>query len=214
MIDETDREILKILQQNARIPNAEIARQVGMAPSAILERIRKLESRGVIQGYEARLNPEALGLGLLAYVAVRSTDMSSELRTGQLLAAVDGVQEVHHIAGEDCFLIKVRARDARTLGQLLRERIGATGGVVFTRTTIVLETLHETSLLPLDGVVGAMGAIGAVGAMGGAAPAAAAGETPPRGERPDAPHPESTPTAAAAGLAIMATGGAGRPGRS
>jgi hypothetical protein len=140
--------------------------------------------------------------------------MSSELRTGQLLAAVDGVQEVHHIAGEDCFLIKVRARDARTLGQLLRERIGATGGVVFTRTTIVLETLHETSLLPLDGVVGAMGAIGAVGAMGGAAPAAAAGETPPRGERPDAPHPESTPTAAAAGLAIMATGGAGRPGRS
>ena len=74
MIDETDLQILKILQSNARTPNAEIARQVGMAPSAILERIRKLEQRGVIQGYEARIAPEALGLGMLAFVAVRTEE--------------------------------------------------------------------------------------------------------------------------------------------
>ncbi|HEX2208016.1 MAG TPA: AsnC family transcriptional regulator, partial [Longimicrobium sp.] len=64
MIDEMDVRIVEILQQNARTPNAEIARQVGMAPSAILERIRKLEERGVIQGYSARVNPEAYGVGL------------------------------------------------------------------------------------------------------------------------------------------------------
>ena len=74
MIDEIDRQILTILQQNARTSNAEIARQVDMAPSAVLERIRRLEARGVIQGYEARINPEALGLGLLAFVFVRSND--------------------------------------------------------------------------------------------------------------------------------------------
>jgi Lrp/AsnC family leucine-responsive transcriptional regulator len=73
MIDEIDRQILSILQQNARTSNAEIARQVEMAPSAVLERIRRLEARGVIQGYEVRINPEALGLDILAFVFVRTT---------------------------------------------------------------------------------------------------------------------------------------------
>ncbi len=155
MIDATDREILKLLQKNARISNAEIARQVGMAPSAILERIRKLETRGVITGYEARIDPAALGLDLLAYIFVRSSDMGGELRTGERLAQIEEVQEVHHIAGEDCFLVKARVRDARTLGRLLRERFAASGSVVSTRTTIVLETLQETTSLPIDAALAA-----------------------------------------------------------
>jgi Lrp/AsnC family leucine-responsive transcriptional regulator len=150
MIDETDRQILNILQQNARTSNAEIARQVEMAPSAVLERIRRLETRGVIQGYEARINPEALGLGVLAFVSVRSTDFDGEARTAELLAGIPEVLEAHHIAGEDCFLLKVRARDAKTLGRLLRERIGGTGSVQSTRTTIVLETVRESARLPLN----------------------------------------------------------------
>jgi Lrp/AsnC family leucine-responsive transcriptional regulator len=150
MIDATDREILKILQQNARVSNAEIARQVGMAPSAILERIRKLEGRGVIKGYEVRIDPAALGLNLLAYIMVRTKDFGGELRTGEVLAEIEEVQEVHHIAGEDCFLVKARVRDARTLGRLLRERFASGDGISSTRTTIVLETLHETTRLPID----------------------------------------------------------------
>jgi Lrp/AsnC family leucine-responsive transcriptional regulator len=150
MIDSTDREILKILQQNARVSNAEIARQVRMAPSAILERIRKLEARGVIKGYEVRIDPEALGLNLLAYILVRTKDFGGELRTGEALASIEEVQEVHHIAGEDCYLVKARVRDARTLGRLLRERFASGGGISNTRTTIVLETLHETTRLPID----------------------------------------------------------------
>jgi Lrp/AsnC family transcriptional regulator, leucine-responsive regulatory protein len=149
MIDETDRQILNILQENARTPNAEIARQVGMAPSAVLERIRRLEAKGVIQGYEARLNPDTLGLGLLAFVFVRTRDTAGETRTADLLAQVPEVQEAHHIAGEDCFLLKVRTRDAKSLGRLLREKFGAAGSVLSTRTTIVLETLHENARLPL-----------------------------------------------------------------
>jgi Lrp/AsnC family leucine-responsive transcriptional regulator len=150
MIDATDREILKLLQQNARVSNAEIARQVGMAPSAILERIRKLESRGVIKGYEVRIDPEALGLNLLAYIFVRTKDLGGELSTGEMLAQIDEVQEVHHLAGEDCFLAKARVRDPRSLGRLLRERFAASGNVVSTRTTIVLETVHESTRLPLE----------------------------------------------------------------
>ena len=149
MIDEIDRQILNILQQNARTANAEIARQVGMAPSAVLERIRKLETRGVIRGYEARIDPEALGLNLLAFVFVRSDDRSGT-STGEVLAGIPEVQEVHHIAGEDCYLAKVRVRDAKTLGRLLRERFAGSGSVHSTRTTVVLESLRETTLQPIS----------------------------------------------------------------
>jgi Lrp/AsnC family leucine-responsive transcriptional regulator len=152
MIDAIDREILKILQQNARVSNAEIARQVRMAPSAVLERIRKLEARGVIKGYEARIDPEALGLNLLAYIFVRTNDFGDALHTSDVLARLDEVQEVHHIAGEDCFLVKARTRDARSLGRLLRDRFAAGGGIISTRTTIVLETLHESASLPIAGI--------------------------------------------------------------
>lgn len=149
MIDDIDRQILNILQQNARTSNAEIARQVEMAPSAVLERIRRLEAKGVIQGYEVRINPEALGQNLLAYVFVRSNDFDSDLKTAEMLADIPEVLEAHHIAGEDCYLLKVRTRDAKALGRLLRERIGSNGSVQSTRTTIVLETLREGSRLPL-----------------------------------------------------------------
>jgi len=148
MIDEIDRQILNILQQNARTSNADIARQVGMAPSAVLERIRKLETRGVIRGYEARIDPEALGLSMLAFVFVRADD-SIEERTGEALAEIPEVQEVHHIAGEDCYLAKVRTRDAKSLGRLLRERFTGSGTVRSTRTTVVLETLRESAQLPV-----------------------------------------------------------------
>jgi Lrp/AsnC family leucine-responsive transcriptional regulator len=152
MIDAVDREILNILQQNARVSNAEIARQVRMAPSAVLERIRKLEARGVIKGYEARIDPEALGLNLLAYIFVRTNDFGDALHTSDVLARLEEVQEVHHIAGEDCFLVKARTRDARSLGRLLRDRFAAGGGILSTRTTIVLETLHESASLPIAGI--------------------------------------------------------------
>jgi Lrp/AsnC family leucine-responsive transcriptional regulator len=150
MIDEIDRQILMILQQNARTSNAEIARQIDMAPSAVLERIRRLEAKGVIQGYEVRINPEAVGLGLLSFVFVRSSDLSSDDRTAKTLAAIPEVQEVHHIAGEDCFVLKVRSRDAKSLGRLLRERIAAISSVNSTRTTVVLETMRESAQISLE----------------------------------------------------------------
>lgn len=150
MIDEIDRKILAIIQSDGRVANTEIAKQVGMAPSAVLERLRKLEAQRIVKNYTALLDPNALQLGLLAFVFVRSDDRVGEMRTAKLLADLPEIQEVHHIAGEDCFLVKVRARDTNHLGEILREKIGTVKTVRSTRTTIVLETVKETSVLPLE----------------------------------------------------------------
>ena len=149
MIDEMDRRILSLLQQDARLPNAEIARRVGMAPSATLERLRKLEERGVIVGYEARLEARKLGLGLTAFIFVRAQDKQNEIDTGERLKQHPNVLEVHHIAGEDCYLMKVCAADTEDLGRMLRNEFSNLPGVVSTRTTIVLGTLKESSRIPV-----------------------------------------------------------------
>ena len=148
MIDNIDREILNIIQKDARISNAEIARQVELAPSAVLERVRKLEERGVIRGYSADIDPKVLGFGLTAIIAIRTSECGEGV--GEQLAAIPEVQEVHEVAGEDCFYIKVRTQDTESLGALLRERLKAIPNVVFTRTTVVLKTFKEGSILPVD----------------------------------------------------------------
>ena len=150
MINETDRKILKILQENSRTTNAEIARQVGMAPSAIMERIRKLEERGVIKSYGAQLAGHSIGRGLLAFIFVRLEDMAGEGKAAKALSRIPEALEVHHVAGEDCFLLKVRAASTEALGRLLREQIGTIKGVRSTRTTIVLRTEKETTALPFE----------------------------------------------------------------
>ena len=147
-MDAIDAQILHILQDNARETQADIARAVGLAPSAVLERIRKLETRGLIKGYAALLDAKALGLGMLAFVAVRTDENGSENEIALALGEFPEVLEVHHVAGEDCYMLKVRARDAEHLGQLLRTRFCRIPGVRSTRTTIVLETIKETPRLP------------------------------------------------------------------
>jgi len=150
MVNDKDLAILKLIQSNARLSQAEIARAVGLAPSAVLERLRKLEARGLIKGYAALLDPEALDQRMLAFVAVRTADRPGESRVGQALAQVPEVLEVHHVAGDDCLLLKIRARDAAHLSQILRERLGPVEGIRSTRTTIVLETVKEDPRLSLD----------------------------------------------------------------
>ena len=108
-IDDIDTAILMMLQENARVSQADIARAVGLAPSAVLERIRKLEARRVIKGYAAQINPDAVDRSMLAFVAVRTTDRPGETRVAQTVAAVPDVLEVHHVAGDDCLVLKIRA---------------------------------------------------------------------------------------------------------
>jgi len=149
MIDQTSRVILETLQSDARISNAEIGRRIGLAPSAVFERIKKLEERGAVRGYNANIDPAAVDLGLLAFVLVRADERGGAPRTEAALAAIPEVQEVHHVAGEDCFMLKVRARDTAALNDLLANQIGALETVQSTKTTIVLRTAKETSTIPI-----------------------------------------------------------------
>lgn len=146
-IDDIDHQILLILQEKARIPNAEVARQVGMAPSAVLERIRKLEERGFIEGYEVRLNPHEFNQGLTVFVQVSALANS---RLAAQLCEVTGVQEVHQIAGEDGYLLKLRVADNAELGEVLRDELAPLDGIKSTRTSIVLDSIKETRKIDLN----------------------------------------------------------------
>ncbi|MCW8859046.1 MAG: Lrp/AsnC family transcriptional regulator [Deltaproteobacteria bacterium] len=148
-IDEIDYKILVILQEKARIPNAEVARQVGMAPSAVLERIRKLEDHGIIEGYEVRLNPQPFNQGLMAFVQV-SIQQACHVDLAHQLAEVTGVQDVHQVAGDDGYLLKLRVADNAELGKILADEICALDGVLQTKTSIVLNTTKETRKIDLN----------------------------------------------------------------
>ncbi|NOT48718.1 MAG: Lrp/AsnC family transcriptional regulator [Acidobacteria bacterium] len=158
MIDDIDKKILTIIQQDGRESNAEIARRVGLAASAVLERIRKLEEKGIIQGYSASVDAKQVGFGLIAFVFVKTNECGDG--TDQLLAEIPEVLEVHDVAGDDSYLLKVRARDPEDLAVLLREKLKSVPMVISTRTTVVLHTVKETTALPLDRCISAAAAKG------------------------------------------------------
>lgn len=147
-MDTTSLEILKILQKKARIPNIEVSRQVGLAPSAVLERIRKMEKQGIIDGYEVRLNPEQFNRSQVAFVHVKIKCCNCD-EIGNQLSMIPEIQEVHFVSGTDCFLVKVRCADPASLGQLLQKKIAPIEGVISTRSETVLSTIKETSRIPL-----------------------------------------------------------------
>ncbi|MEX2467503.1 MAG: Lrp/AsnC family transcriptional regulator [Gemmatimonadota bacterium] len=143
MPDDLDLRIISILQGNARTANAAIARDVGLTPSAVSQRIKKLEDAGVIEAYRAHLKPRAVGKGLLAFVAVQTGEGARAKETGEILASIPEVLEVHRVVGEDCFFLKIRVEDTEALGRLLDEKIQPLPPVASTRTTIVLSTAKE-----------------------------------------------------------------------
>lgn len=150
MLDDIDRKLLEILQADGRTTNVDLARRIGMAPSAIFERVRRLEQRGVITGYAARVDPKAVDRPLLAYVLVRSDERIGTSSSGEALAKLPEVLEVHHVAGQDSYLVKVRVKDPEALGKLLRDRFGAIESVRSTQSIIALDTFKDTWALPVD----------------------------------------------------------------
>lgn len=147
--DKTDLRILSFLQQDACLTNAELAKKLGMAPSAVLERVKKLEQRGIIEAYVTRIKPESIELKLLAFIFIRTSEGPGSINTSKQLAKIPEVLEVHHVAGEDCYLVKMRARDSQSLVKLMREKISKLPGILSTKTTVVLETIKETNYLTI-----------------------------------------------------------------
>ena len=150
-MSDKDRKILELMQENGRLSNVDLAKAVELTPSATLERVRKLEEKGFITGYTARVDPQKVGLGLAAFIFVRIDDREDEIRVAAELAEQPFILELHHLAGEDCFLVKVRARDTNDLYRILKEEFGKYKAISSTRTTIVLHTDKETTRLPIAG---------------------------------------------------------------
>ena len=142
-MDGHDKEILSILLSASDTSKADIARQLGLAPSAISERIRRLEANGTIARYEARLDCQALGKPLLAFVFVTDAKPSIGFDTGRALAGVTGLEELHKIAGDDCFILKIRASGTAELNTIIEQEINPVKSVTRVRTTIVLKSVTE-----------------------------------------------------------------------
>lgn len=142
-LDEVDLKILRMMQDNARINNSELARELGMAPSAVLERVKKLEQKEVLLAYYAKVNPIALNQKMLSFIFIKVDEIIGDERTGKLLAEIPEVLEVHDIAGDDGYLVKVRTQDSLALVRLMRNSLSKIEGVISTRTIIVLQTVKE-----------------------------------------------------------------------
>ena len=149
-LDDVDLKILTFLQPNSYLSNVELSKKLGMAPSAVLERVKKLEQKGIITGYPTRINPEALNLNLLAFIFIKSSEGPGNETVAKQLAKLPEILELHHIAGEDCYLAKVRAKDPLSLVQFMREKFSKVKGIINTKTTIVLQTVKEDNHLPIS----------------------------------------------------------------
>lgn len=150
MIDNIDIKLLNMIQQDAHMTNAVLAERVGLTRTAVFERVRKMEAAGIICSFETRLDPRKVNRSLVAFIFVRSEEPFASQATGKALTRIPEVLEVHNVAGEDCYMVKVRVRDTDALGKLLRDKFSKIKAIRSTRTTIALDTLKESSYLPLE----------------------------------------------------------------
>jgi Lrp/AsnC family transcriptional regulator, leucine-responsive regulatory protein len=147
-VDAIDRNLLDLLRTNGRLSFAELARQVGLSAPAVHERVGKLEASGVIRGYHADIDPNAVNLGVTAIIgivqdpAVDIDDVSAALRE------LPEVESCHFMAGEESYLLTARLADIAELEQLI-VRLSRTSGVARTRTAIALSTTWENRFRPL-----------------------------------------------------------------
>ena len=145
-MDNVDRKIMNIIQENAKISNIDIARNLGMAPSSILERIRRLERRGYVKSYEARLDHRKLGLNLTAFIWLDTDERIGVSEVGAKLIDFPEIQVVHDDSGEYCYVLMVRVADTDALADLMT-RIGQLPLVRKSHTTLVLKTEKESCRL-------------------------------------------------------------------
>lgn len=151
-MDSIDLAIVSALQRDARQSQLTIAREVGLSQPAIAERIRKLERRGVIQGYTAILNATKIGVDVTAFIGVVIEKPAHFDSFARHIHAMTEVLECHRVAGEFTYLLKVKAANTRGLDALLTEKIRLLPGVTRTLTTIALLSVKETPALPLEGL--------------------------------------------------------------
>ncbi|MBV9647984.1 MAG: Lrp/AsnC family transcriptional regulator [Candidatus Eremiobacteraeota bacterium] len=152
-LDELDLRLLGALQQNARSTYAELGSAIGLKPPAVHDRVKRLEHRGFIKGYSARVVARRLGIELVAFVSAYTTSEVDYDAFTAAIAALPEVSEIHSVAGEESFVLKVYTRSTRHLDDFL-SRLKAIPGMGRTKTTVVLSTVYERTGLALNELVG------------------------------------------------------------
>lgn len=150
-LDQIDHKVLEILQSNAKITNAQLSKEIGLSPAPTLERVKKLETSGIIQSYHAQLDREKVGLGVTTFVQVSLVGHKKQV-TEAFVEQINNIPEViecHHVTGDSDFLLKIIARDISSYQKLMLEKINEIDEVANTRTMVILSTFKESKVLPI-----------------------------------------------------------------
>ncbi|MGP3967146.1 Lrp/AsnC family transcriptional regulator [Streptomyces sp. 6N223] len=149
-MDAVDRQLIQALRENGRASYAELGRLVGLSGPSVTDRINRLEAAGVITGYRATVDARSLGLGVTALIGIQLSDAVDHQEVASRLSELHEIEDCWFIAGEDSYMLKVRAEDVDALERTIR-RLSGTKGVSRTRTTIVLSTKWENRVGELPG---------------------------------------------------------------
>jgi Lrp/AsnC family leucine-responsive transcriptional regulator len=147
-MDDIDFQILNTLMHQARISWTDLAHQVSLSTPGLLDRMRRLEQKGVLVSYETRLDPQLLGYHVSAFLGISITKPLQRKAFIKKVKQIPEVQECHHTSGEEDFLLKIRCRDLSELDKLIHQNLLLLNGVMKTRLTIITQTEKETLSLP------------------------------------------------------------------
>ena len=151
-IDRTDKKILEILQKNAKITNAKLSKQIGLSPAPTLERVRKLESRGIISGYHAKLNMSKVGLGVSTFVMVSLKGHNKKNLQSFLdkIKDVENIVECHHITGSGDFILRIVAEDIESYQELMLDKVSEIEVTDRLQSMVILSTFKDNKVIPVQ----------------------------------------------------------------
>ena len=150
-IDNIDRKILRMLQENSKITNAYLSKQIGISPAPTIERFRKLEKKGIISGYHAQLNLSEIGLGVSTFVLVSLKEHNKKNINIFLdkINKVKNVIECHHITGTGDFMLKVVSENIASYQKLMLDKVSEIEATDSLQSMVILSTFKDNKVMPL-----------------------------------------------------------------
>ena len=151
-IDRTDKKILEILQKNAKITNAKLSQEIGLSPAPTLERVRKLEARGIISGYHAKLNMSKVGFGVSTFVMVSLKGHNKKNIDSFLdkIKDVENIVECHHITGSGDFILRIVAEDIESYQELMLDKVSEIEVTDSLQSMVILSTFKDNKVIPVQ----------------------------------------------------------------
>ena len=150
-LDKTDRKILEILQSNAKITNAQLSKDIGLSPAPTLERVKKLETMGIIKSYHAKLNTEKIGLGVSTFVQVGLIGHNKD-NIEEFVRQINEIEEIiecHHITGSGDFILKIITKDIAAYQKLMLEKVSDIKVVDNMQSMVILSTFKDSKVMPI-----------------------------------------------------------------